>query len=278
MDLRPSTLLQRLGIAPEHTEPAPGLEDQDDAEPQPEPEPTAAPAAAAPGRRGDRLPDWWAPKPELGADAAGEGTPTAPPAKECQHLNPHAVRAHPTGQLVAYWCLDCDTQMTVPDDYDELDDITGDEDGDDGGEGGEERRIVDKVPAAIRQHWEQFCGTGSKSYSRPAYPTQLASPKKSLIDAWAGMSPKLKHLLYNGTALGVGFWFGVPQWFTAEVAYLAATYDSWTDFYVCIWYGVAGAVWALDHRTRRWFPLFAWGARIPLVSMITGVLLYGIPA
>ena len=71
---------------------------------------------------------------------------------------------------------------------------------------------------------------------------------------------------------------GIPQFFTAEVAYLAASYDSWTDFHVCVWYGVALGVWMCDHHARNWWPLFAWAARVPLVSMIIGALLYGTPA
>ncbi|MET9321945.1 hypothetical protein ABZX75_17385 [Streptomyces sp. NPDC003038] len=269
-------------------------------------------------RPGDRAPNWWEPKPVITSEcehpnprtfriagydqpipfwcpdckadlhpAIPDDKPTADgltPAELCEHPAPHEVRNKVTGQLVAYWCADCETQLSVPDDYDELADVTeadDEEDGeededDDGGEGEDDGKPVDKVPPAIRRIWGMR-GNAKKTYSRPTYGRE-GGPKKSLLDAWAARDRKTRHLLYNGTALGIGWYLGVPQWFTAEVAYLDATYDSWTDFYVCIWYGVAVAIWALDHRTRNWLPPFALATRIPLVSMIVGVLLYGTPA
>ncbi|MEW2631626.1 hypothetical protein AB0903_08195 [Streptomyces sp. NPDC048389] len=202
------------------------------------------------------------------------------PVKACEHPAPHEVRNKVTGQLVAFWCDVCETQLEVPDDYDELTDVTeaDGEDGD-GGEADEDGQPVDKVPPSIRKRWGQgLRGNGGKSYSRPVYGKDSAERKKALIEVWSGMSRKQRHLLYNGTALGAGFYMGVPQFFTAEVAYLVDTYGSWTDFYVCIWYGVAVGIWVLDYRTRGWFPVFSWLTRIPLVSMIVGALLYGNPA
>ena len=70
---------------------------------------------------------------------------------------------------------------------------------------------------------------------------------------------------------------GVPQFFTHETAYLVHTYGSWTSFYVVIWYGVAAGIWVIDHRTRDWLPPFALLGRMPLVSLVVGVLLYGNP-
>lgn len=278
--------------------------------------PEPAPAATVPEqpktlRIGDRAPQWWEPKPVISVGCqhpnprtfqmAGQderipfwcpdceadlphdvpkdnplaAAPT--PAKECEHPAPHEVRNKVTGHLVAYWCADCETQLEVPDDYDELTDVT-DEDGD-GEEADDDGQTVDKVPPTIRQRWSQSIrGTGSKSYSRPVYGKDSAERKKSLIEVWGQMPRKTRHLLYNGTALGAGFYMGVPQFFTAEVAYLVDAYGSWTDFYVCIWYGVAAGIWALNYRTRGWFPIFAWLTRIPLVSMIVGALLYGTPA
>ncbi|MFD3609011.1 hypothetical protein ACFWXA_13220 [Streptomyces atroolivaceus] len=208
----------------------------------------------------------------VGMPTATKATPSRPAGKACQHPDPHEVRNKVTGQLVAFWCADCETQLDVPDDYDELAEVTDadDEEGD-GGEGG------DKVPASIRRRWSMR-GNGKKTYARPVYGKTSDERKKSGIEAFTQIPRKTRHLLYNGAALGAGFWIGVPQFFTAEVAYLVDTYSSWTDFYVCVWYGVAVGIWVIDHRTRNWFPPFALAARIPLVSMIVGVLLYGNPA
>lgn len=295
------------------SEDAPETEQTKETEEAPEPAPVATvPEQPKTLRIGERAPDWWAPKPVLTGgcehpnprtfriegsdqpipfwcpDCKADLQPDIPddeppagvpmPAKECEHPTPHEVRNKVTGQLVAYWCADCETQLGVPDDYDELADVTdGDGEEGDGGEGDEDGKPVDKVPASIRHRWSMR-GNGKKTYARPVYGKTSDERKKSGIEAWTGLPKKTRHLLYNGTALGAGFWIGVPQFFTAEVAYLVDTYGSWTDFYVCIWYGVAAGIWVIDYRTRNWFPPFALAARIPLVSMIVGVLLYGNPA
>ncbi|WP_206281435.1 hypothetical protein, partial [Streptomyces albidoflavus] len=198
----------------------------------------------------------------------------------CKHPDPEEVRSSVNGQLLAYWCTQCETQLDLPDDYDELQDVTHAE-GEKGEkeEKGEKGEDGDKVPPTIRQRWNRgIRGTGQKSYKRPVYGKNSSAEKKALVEVWGQMSGKTRHLLYNGTALGAGFYLGVPQFFTAEVAYLADNYSSWTDFYVCVWYGVAVGIWALDVGTRGWFPVFSWLTRIPTVSMIVGSLYYGIPA
>ncbi|WP_284576728.1 hypothetical protein [Streptomyces sp. 2P-4] len=228
-------------------------------------------------RVGDRAPNWWEPKPIISADDPPprdtivwrNGRPydvPAPAPKMCDHPEPHAVRSRPDNRLVAFWCADCETQLPVPDDFDELDDETAEDDGDG------EQADGDPVPEKVRRRWG-LRGNGTKDYNRPAYAKKVE--KQSLVDWWNGRDRRTAWLLYNGTALAAGFSIGVPQFFTAEVAYLAATYDSWTDFYVCVWYGVAAGIWVWDHRSRTWFPPFALAARIPLISMVVGSLLYG---
>ncbi|MGA5497757.1 hypothetical protein ACPCSP_25675 [Streptomyces cinereoruber] len=278
-------------------------DDTDDDQEETVPEaPVAAPASVrVPQARpvdasGHRMPNWWetdksdlaprtppAPKVTDGVNWVGRVPHHVPAATLCSHPAPHAVRAQPTNKLVAFWCEDCATQLEVPPGYDELEEVTagpekaadGEEEAEEDDRGEQGGKGIAKVPAAIRARWNG--SFGGRVYSRPAYRSGPA-PKLSLIQIWGRTSPKTRHLLYNGTALGVGFWFGVPQWFTAEVAYLDATYDSWTEPYVCLWYGIAVGIWAIDHRTGRWLPPFALIGRIPLISMIFGVLLYGTPA
>lgn len=235
MDLRPSTLIQRLNNAVKADD------DEPEAQPAPVQPAQAAPVAPAqPVRGGAGMVDWWA------ARNAGVN----------ENDEPEASTAAVTSTA---------GEFDFPEEFDELDE--------DGGE--EESGGGDKAPSTIRSRWGLY-GSGKKTYNRPVYAT-TPSPKTSLIEAWGGMTPKTRHLLYNGAALGAGFYIGVPQFFTAQVAYLVATYDSWTDFYVAIWYGAIAGIWVFDHRTRNWFPPFALAARIPLVSMIVGALLYGTP-
>ncbi|MCY0957694.1 hypothetical protein [Streptomyces sp. H27-H5] len=213
-----------------------------------------------------------APTPAPPWNHSPQGTP--PPAGSgCLHRTPHEVRAQPTNQLVAFWCADCQTQLPVPDDYDELDDVAEEADG---GEDGKDGQPAGQVPAAVRRRWG-LRGNGEKNYRRPVYARDSDTPKQSLYDSIKGMPPKTRHLLYNGSALGAGLYIGVPQFWTAEVAFLVDTYHSWTTSYVVIWYGVALGCFVFDYKARHWFPLFAWAARVPLVSMIIGVLYYGTP-
>jgi hypothetical protein len=236
-------------------EPDPGPVFEPEPEPafEPEPEPAmvraprTVPASEPPPLRpGDRAPAWWEPKPVIvGPDYA--------PAEEAPGPKP----------LPAVEKTDDDQGDDEPEDVED----TGDKE--------ESKETEDGEETETARRWG-LRGSGDRQYTRPTFSTRTQS-KSSLAEWWTGRSPRSRWLLYNGTALAAGFALGVPQWFTAETAYLDATYDSWTEFYVCVWYGVAVAIWMFDHKSRRWFPPFALVARIPLISMVVGVLLHGSP-
>ncbi|MCX5326332.1 hypothetical protein [Streptomyces sp. NBC_00120] len=262
MDLRPRAILSRISDPGDRIDPDRTREDDDAGHPDTDAPDSSdtTPTSTDTGSGASRLPNWWEPdKPPLETDEPGGGQATAKEA--CEHPNPHAVYAQPTNELVAYWCADCETQLDVPEPQD------GDEYDEEADEG-------DPVPSRIRRQWRRK-GSATRIYRRPAYLDNRPAPKQSLLQWWVGMDTPTRWLLYNGTALGIGFQLGVPQFFTAETAYLVHTYGSWTDWHVFPWYGVATAIWALDHRTRSWFPLFAIAGRIPLISMAVGSLLYG---
>ncbi|MFI9026352.1 hypothetical protein [Streptomyces sp. NPDC053560] len=157
--------------------------------------------------------------------------------------------------------LDDDQEHGAADDFDDVDEGTDDDE-----DGGEKSR-----------RWRPRGGSAGRVYRRPTYYDRKPAPKQALIEWWLHLPGRHRWLLYNGVALGAGFALGVPQFFTAETAFLVDTYDSWTAPYVLLWYGIALGIWAWDSRTRGWFPLFAITARIPLISMVIGVLLYGTP-
>ncbi|WP_433856707.1 hypothetical protein [Streptomyces kronopolitis] len=262
MDLRPRSILGHLSTLADRIDPDHAPEDDDAGTSGTVPDTADTdPTSTGTGPGASRLPDWWMlNKPHLGEDGATkDGGGEATPGQPCEHPNPHAVHARPTGELVAYWCAECETQLEVPEP----------QDGDD-----EEAEDGDTVPSRIRKQWRGK-GSGSRIYRRPAYLDNRPAPKQSLIQWYVGMDTPTRWLLYNGAALGIGFYFGIPQFFTSETAYLVHTYGSWTDWHVFLWYGVAVAIWSLDHRTRSWFPLFALAGRIPLISMVVGSLLYG---
>lgn len=254
MDLRPRVLLGQLGSLADRIDPD-GRQDQPATDTDTTPDGTDTAPDSVPDSTDttpdkpqhapatNRLPDWWRAKPDiLTKEPAPEPAPAAEPS---------------------------DIPEPAPDDGPEDDEPEQKEEG----EGDEDTR--EGVSARVRHLWrERFPDAPEKEYSRPTYrPTR--APKQALLDAWWGMSAKTRHLAYNGAALGIGWYLGVPQFFTAETAYLAHTYDSWAHPYVVVWYGVAVAVWLLDHRTRSWLPFFALLARVPLVSMVIGVALYG---
>ncbi|QKW06982.1 hypothetical protein HUT18_11800 [Streptomyces sp. NA04227] len=281
MDLRPRVLLGRLNDLADRIEPDHAPKNDDAGQPDPAPDmadtnapdsPDTAPASADtvpdPRSGAARLPDWWSlKKPPLDAgeppvpgtsttkdEGGGEATAT----KNCDHPTPHAVHSQTTGEVVAYWCQECAMQLEAPDGSDE-----------------DEAEDGSAIPAWLRKKWRRKHTGPPRVYQRPAYLDSKPAPKQSLIQWWLGLEAPKRWALYNGTALAAGFFFGIPQYFTAETAYLVHTYGSWTDRHVCLWYGVAVGVWALDNRTRGWFPLFALAGRIPLISMVVGTLLYG---
>jgi hypothetical protein len=246
---RPRALLQRLADATKPGEPEGH-------------EPVPAPAPAPLVRGGAGMVDWWA------ARNAGE----------CKHPNPRTVQVGSTA--VPYWCPDCKTELHLDVPHDEPKAAKAapepaEAGPDDQGQGHDEPEHIDggeKKTAASRR-WSMR-GSGKKTYNRPVYGGGT-SPQKSLMEAWSGLRPATRHGLYNGTALAIDWQLNVPQFVTDETAYLVHTYHSWTHPYVCIWYGVAAAICTLDHRTRNWLPPFALLARIPLISLVVGVLLYG---
>ncbi|MFI6986056.1 hypothetical protein ACIBSV_46890 [Embleya sp. NPDC050154] len=130
----------------------------------------------------------------------------------------------------------------------------------------------DDEPETPRRRWDP---RGSGAHKRPTFRQPRHTPRQTPVEWWRHMPARNRWALYNGCALGAGFALHLPQWVTAETAYLVATYDSWTDVHVYFWYCVTALVWACDHETRRWHWALALPCRIPLISIVVGVLLYG---
>lgn len=110
--------------------------------------------------------------------------------------------------------------------------------------------------------------------SRPAYrggPVLRQTPRQW----WNSVPAARKHLAYNGTALGIGWYAGLPQYVTLQVGRLADTYDSWREPGATAWCLVVVVAWWSDRATRHWWWPFALLARVPGISVFVGVLLYG---
>jgi hypothetical protein len=98
------------------------------------------------------------------------------------------------------------------------------------------------------------------------------SPRQSLLDAWDGTSPRLRWLIYHGTAAGFGWGLGIVTWSTQVTVWIAA--DRYADPQSITCYALALAAVALYRRTRHWWWPVAWMTATPICSIVTGVLLY----
>ncbi|MFD7919490.1 hypothetical protein ACFV3R_09725 [Streptomyces sp. NPDC059740] len=116
-----------------------------------------------------------------------------------------------------------------------------------------------------------FAAPGIAQIIRPA------PDRRSLIEAIRSTPPQVTWLLYSGSALGVGFWRGWPQWVRDGVAFLVREHPTLNDFYSWTCYGIAAGVLLLDYRARKWIWPLAWAARIPSACLVAGVAMYGDP-
>jgi len=121
---------------------------------------------------------------------------------------------------------------------------------------------------------ERLRKAAKSSPGRPAYHDRPVL-RQTPLAWWRGISATTRWGLYNGCALGIGWYFGIPQFVRDEVAYLAGTYGSWSAPGVGIWYVAPLMAWMLSHSSRHWWPPAALLARVPWISIVVGVLLYG---
>jgi hypothetical protein len=152
---------------------------------------------------------------------------------------------------------------------DALDEGPEDEEPEDEGEYEEDS---DDEPETPRRRWDP---RGAGAHTRPRYREPRHTPRQTPVEWWRHMPARNRWALYNSTALAAGFALHLPQLATAQTAYLVDTYHSWTDVHVYTWYLVTALIWACDHTTRRWHWALALPCRIPLISIVVGVLLYG---
>lgn len=278
------TMLRRLGVRP-------AGHDVDDAEQQPAAvaaPPKPEPAVTVPGpRRASalRLPDWWnEKKPALGAD----DEPSAAPAGDAEDgdepgeepdLDEHddeqddapaeqpARRRRPRLLNVVKRPHADDGDGQAEEDEEEPAD--GDEDA------GEEQ-------PAKRAGRSRPSGGGSARppFATPAFPTATATEKerKSLVQAVREVSPEAKFLIYHGTGLGAGWFFGIPQYVHDVTRSIAESPLALRDNPDAYFWGVGAALLlAVDRATRKWVMLVHWAVRGVTTSAVIGAALHGNP-
>lgn len=102
--------------------------------------------------------------------------------------------------------------------------------------------------------------------------------RKSLAQAVREMSPETKWLIYHGTGLAAGLYFGIPQLVRDVTATIADSPLALRDNADAYFWGVGAVlVLALDRATRRWSLLVHWVVRALTTSAVIGAALHGNP-
>lgn len=220
--------------------------DQDQAEQAPQDAAETAPARAD----NDRLPPWWdRRKPHL-ADLDAEPEPDEEPDQgdDGEDVEPEP-KAKGRGPRPARRRVSKTSQPA--DDEDEQDD--------DAEEAGEEQ-----VPDGPR-------------WSRPTLgrPPGLPAKRHNLLTWWRGIAPHTKGLLYHGTGLGAGVYFGVFAWGTRGAEFV--TQEGLGDLEADFTLGLLGLVLVVDYRVRNLFPPLAWVVRAVSTSLVIGAAWNGTP-
>ncbi|MEU1180589.1 hypothetical protein ABZ464_23605 [Streptomyces sp. NPDC005820] len=282
------TALLRLGVRPA------GHAPDDEAEQQPAtvavpPKPDYEPTAKVPAPRrasAPRMPGWWEErKPQLALvgdepAATGHDDEEKPAPGEPDDADDQEEGEEPTEQaerrrrprlqkVLKRSRADDDGD---PDDLGEEDEEEPGDDDEDAGEG---------QPAKRARRWRPS-GGGS---SRPPFATPVFTPatgqakeRKSLVQAAREMSPEAKFLIYHGTGLGAGFFFGIPQYAHDVIRSIADSPLALRDNPDAYFWGVGAVLLlALDRATRRWSLVVHWAARGLTTSAVIGAALHGNP-
>ncbi|MDH6489617.1 hypothetical protein [Streptomyces sp. SAI-127] len=232
-----------------------------DQEPGEEPE-QAAPAKAL----NDRLVDWWsAHKPHLADDDGddGEEEPDDDGEEEPAARGPRPHR----GRVSKRPAKDDDEDGDGDEDEDEPDD---------------EDAKGKKSKKGKGKKGKRKKGKGDESeegprWSRPVLgrPPGLPAEKHNLFTWWRGMEPHTKWLMYHGTGLGAGLYFGVPAYGYEGHRFIADNPAG--DLEVWATWGLLVLLLMADYRVRNLFPPLAWAVRALSTSVIVGALWYGTP-
>lgn len=285
-ELETRARLQDLGVSY-----VPTAEDAPDQEPGEDHLEHAAPAAeeetpAPTVRRSRRLPDWWRrERPELPMDDPDAEDEPEEPAAEDDQEEPELTKEDTSSrrpgvrERVRTWVETVEQRNgygpAVEDTTEDTGEDSGDDDGDTGeGEGPQEGGLVRKTAPGKRRG---FTPRRRPRFAAPGIPYTMKAPqqRRSLVEIIRSTPTHVVWLYYSGSALGAGFWLGLPQWVSDGVDFLAAEHPTFTDTYSVTCYGLAAGVFLLDLRSRGWLLPLAWAVRIPTASLVVGVFMNG---
>ncbi|MCM1964880.1 hypothetical protein [Streptomyces sp. G1] len=143
----------------------------------------------------------------------------------------------------------------------------GEEGGEEPGEGGEQPQSRGQRIRGRASGWK------APSFPRPV--NSDPAPRAALIDRLRVMTVERWGVIYNGAAAFVGWKIGLVGWATNTTLYIDLRADEWGDTAAICGYAFAAALLLLDRRYKGRFILLAFAARIPTISVLLGVLLYG---
>lgn len=110
--------------------------------------------------------------------------------------------------------------------------------------------------------------------NRPAYrEDQPHTPRQSLLDAYASVPPRVRWLVYHGSAAALGYRIGWVHFSTDTAAWIAQ--HGLTDRQSLFWYAVDIGAVLLYRKFSPALLLVGWAATVPIASIVTGTLLYG---
>lgn len=258
-----------------------------DATPSPTDAVTAAAAAAVTQPQPTRAPntapaaDWWD---ELYAD-------DAPPAAAAGDAQP---RSHRRMRIPPWWSgQSADLSKPEPDTADSEDDSEPlddhdqpDADAQPDGPDEDAQRDEPDAPAAPQPVKPQ--PTGAKR-RRPAAQSRTRSRRpranepralvdappmrRSLLDAYAAVPPRIRWLLVHLSAAAAGYALGWVDWATRTTAWIFDNGPLTPTAMVL--YGLAVACECLRYRTRTWRLPVRWLCAVPITSIVIGAALYG---
>lgn len=134
-----------------------------------------------------------------------------------------------------------------------------------------EKPTPPKRTRARKDKLKTSTGTGKTRSKADRHPA-TADPRKSLLDAIDGVSPRVRRLIANLTAAGLGWSLGWVDFAEDVVAWVRTHHPA--DPQSIFWYVVGAACLLLYGRSRSWVWPASWFASVPAASLVAGVLLY----
>ncbi|MEW2567660.1 hypothetical protein [Streptomyces sp. NPDC047070] len=246
----------------------------------PAPQPVAQPVAQPASGSGD---DWFD---DLYDDDQPDTAAAAQPAAQPATRRPSWMRIPDwrTGQHVDLSQKDDDPDEEAEDEEDQDAEETGDEDTPDAEDedGAEDEEQPDgsgkpsaqpRIRSRSRSRKQKAAQSGSRSRPAPRAGLDSLLPRRSLIDAYDAIPPRIRWLNLHASAAAAGYALGWVDFSTRTYAWF--TENGLLNLSFAFWCAVAVGCEMLRRRTRQiWLPV-RWAAAVPIASIVVGTLLYG---